>query len=371
MKQLENPDQVNETPPGEEAAEEAGTGATKRSIRPLVLLVVVVAGLLGGGAYYGWLEFTKYRETVESRLDSLQSRIDQSATRSDLDSGLSPLRQAVGKSDGRLGALERQQQDLLESTKKLYELYGRDENGWKLAEVDYLMSIAQHKLILEQDFEGAAKTLDASSSLIAELADPGLLPVRVQINDEIAKLKTRKRPDLVGMTLTLSRLSRQILHLKAGYQSKASEADKAASPAPAASATSPQLPLQERVVGFVKSLVTVNRSARVAQQPKADVIDVSATLEDNLKLSRWALLDRDAAQYQQLMQQNVELFKQYYDLDNAANADFFGTLTELSKTSIKPDLPDISGSLRLLREIVKKREAEPQAGSDQEGVKHG
>jgi uroporphyrin-3 C-methyltransferase len=323
---------------------------------------VVVVGLIGAGAYLGWQEFGTFREGLDERFQSLSSQIDQRATRSELDAGIAPLRQATGQSEGRLAALEQQQQGLLASTEKLFELYGRDENGWRLAEVEYLMSVAQHKLILEHDFEGAAKTLNAASSLIAELADPGLLSVRVQINDEIARLKTRKRPDLVGMTLLLSRLSRQILHLKPGYQARAVDSDVKA-PVAAVEAPGEPLPLEERVSAFVKSLVTVNRSSRVAEQPPADIIDVTSMLEDNLKLARWSLLDRDAHQFGRLMQDSVDLFKQYYDLENAANADFYGSLSELSKTTIRPDLPDISGSLRLLREIVKKRESLPQGGA--------
>ena len=88
-------------------------------------------------------------------------------------------------------------------------------------------------------------------------------------------------------------------------------------------------------------------------------------LEDNLKLTRWSVLERDAFQYEKLMDENVELFKQYYDLENAANADFYDALLQLQKSSIKPDLPDISQSLTLLREIIKKRENSPQQ-ADQE-----
>jgi len=358
MKQLENPDRATDSANADEADAASG-GAKKPSLRPLVLLFVVIVGLIGTGAYLGWQEFETYRQALDERFQSLGSQIDQRATRAELEGGIAPLRQATGQSEGRLATLEQRQQALLESTEKLFELYGRDENGWKLSEVEYLMSIAQHKLILEHDFEGAAKTLNAASSLIAELADPGLLSVRVQINDEIARLKTRKRPDLVGMTLMLSRLSRQILHLKPGYQAKAADTE-AKAPVAAVEAPTEQLPLQDRVSAFVKSLVSVNRSSRVAEQPAADIVDVTSMLEDNLKLARWALLDRDAHQFGRLMQDSVDLFKQYYDLENAANADFYGSLSELSKTSISPDLPDISGSLRLLREIVKKRESQPQ-----------
>ncbi len=130
-----------------------------------------------------------------------------------------PLKSVIGRSESRIDDLQQQQQALLESKTKLFDLYGRSKNEWQLSEVAYLLRIAQHKLAIENDFEGAALTLQAASNKIATTADPGLLPVRVLISEEIADLKTRTRPDLVGMTLFLSQLSQQTGTLKPGYQS--------------------------------------------------------------------------------------------------------------------------------------------------------
>ncbi|MCK4708925.1 MAG: uroporphyrinogen-III C-methyltransferase, partial [Gammaproteobacteria bacterium] len=271
--------------------------------------------------------------------------------------------QSVNQTDSRLSGLELGQQALTDSTEKLYELYGRDENGWKLAEVEYLMSIAQHKLVLENDFEGAAKTLNAASDRIAELADPGLLEVRVQINEEVAQLKTRSRADLVGMTLLLARLTRQISSLKPGYQTLTEKPQATAGKEKIS--VDPEQPLQQKVVDFMTSLVTIKTNhAKKEKQQLTVIMDVTETLEDKLKLTRWSLLERDAFQYERLMDQNVKLFKEYYDLENAANADFYESLLKLQKSQIKPELPDISGSLRLLQQVIKKRENEPQQETD-------
>jgi uncharacterized protein HemX len=254
---------------------------------------------------------------------------------------------------------------LLDSTEKLYELYGRDENGWKLAEVEYLMSVAQHKLILEQDFEGAAKTLDAASNRIAELADPGLLPVRVLINDEIAALKTRARPDLVGMTLLAARLTRQIRVLTPEYMMK-TKSKPTKQNVSEETASNADLPLDQRLMNFITSLYKIewNTPQPVVQNGVSQIIDVPQKLEDNLKLTRWTILERDAIQFDQLMAENVQLFNDYYDMKNAANADFYDSLLQLQKSSLKAVFPDITGSLRLLKEIQQRRATTPQQEAD-------
>jgi len=108
---------------------------------------------------------------------------------------------------------------------------------------------------------------------------------------------------------------------------------------------------------FVKSLVTIKSSKpEIEKTVQTIIVDVTEKLEDNLKLTRWSLLERDVFQYDRLMKENVGLFERYYDLENVANADFYESLLDLQKSSLKPQLPDISGSLRLLHQIQSKRE---------------
>ncbi len=329
-----------------------------------IFLFIIVSAVMTAGSYQAWQLFMQNKQQTQAVIQQLQSELAQRPTLSQLDSGINSIRQSVNKTDTRLSGLEQGQQALAGSTEKLYELYGRDENGWKLAEIEYLMLVAQHKLVLENDFEGSAKTLNAASDRIADLADPGLLPVRVKINEEISQLKTRSRPDLVGMTLLLSRLTRQISSLKPGYQAQTKKAETTAA---VKETIDPDLPLQQKVMEFMTSLVTVKTSQpKVKKTPQTVIVDVTEKLEDNLKLTRWSVLERDTFQYKKLMIQNINLFKEYYDLKNAANADFYDSLMSLQKSQIKPELPDISGSLMLLKQVQKKRENEPQQENQQE-----
>ena len=360
MKQLDKPAQepAESTTETEEPVQQSAKPAKSGRIFALFLFLVFLS-VVAAAAFYGWQFFLGYQQQIQAQIGDLQTQIQQRPTRAQLDSSVQPLARSVGQTDGRLSSIEQQQQDLLESTQNLYELYGRDENGWKLAEVEYLMSIAQHKLVLENDFEGAAKTLLAASDLIAELADPGLLSVRVEINEEVAQLKTRVRPDLVGMTLLLSRLGRQISTLKPGYQTKVVTTIEQSTGQ--SETVDPERPISQKLEEFFTSLVTIKSAQpKVEQLTQTLVIDVAEKLEENLKLTRWTVLERDAVQYQRLMDENVSLFQEYYDLEDAANADFFESLLKLQQSAIKPQLPDISGSLRLLKQLQEQRDNAPE-----------
>ena len=327
-----------------------------------VFNLLLIIGIVAAAGYY-WQTQQKIEMQKNNAIAALQAQLGNKAEASQLQGLLSPLESDIGNSATQIGELQQQQQALEEATEKLYELYGRDESDWQLAEVEYLMRIAQHKLFLENDFEGAAITLQAASDKIAATGDPGLLSVRVQIGDEIADLKTRARPDLVGMTLLLSQLGKQLGSLRPGYQPSVETISEVVEPA----AENPQdQTIDERVVSFFTSLVTVRQNEFQPTTTEALIVDVKEILETNLKLTRWTVLERDEFQYSQLMKENVRLFKQYYNLENAANNDFYTQLLQLQKAEVKPQKPDISGSLEMLKRIISRRQQAPAEVQDQE-----
>ncbi|MCP4765875.1 MAG: hypothetical protein GY875_06335 [Gammaproteobacteria bacterium] len=325
-----------------------------------LLLILALAGAAG----YYWRQQQQLQAEVEAAYQAdvaeLQRQIAGKASTSKLQSSLSPFKGEITGLDRKLGDLELGQQSLRESSEKLYELFGRDKNDWQLAEVEYLMRVAQHKLILQNDFEGAAVTLQAASDLIGFTGDPGLLPVRVMVSEEIADLKTRKRPDLVGMTLMLAQLGRQIRVLHPGFAIRIDEVE-----APTAEETLAPDDWFGRFNAFLDSLVEVRREATQPSEIEANVIDVAEALEDNLKLARWAVLERDSSQYRLLLDRSISLFREFYDLDNAANHDFMAQLRNLQKMVINPDKPDITGSLRELQRILSQRAIAPQPTAPQ------
>ena len=329
-----------------------------------VFNLLLIIGIVAAAGYY-WQAQQKIELQKNKAIATLQAQLGNKADASQLQELLSPLESGIGNSVSQIGELQLQQQALQEATEKLYELYGRDESDWQLAEVEYLMRIAQHKLFLENDFEGAAIALQAASDKIAATGDPGLLSVRVQIGDEIAELKTRARPDLVGMTLLLSQLGKQLRSLKPGYQPSIETIAEIDEPQ---AENLPDQTIDEQVISFISSLVTVRQNEFEPTKTEALIVDVEEILETNLKLTRWTVLERDEFQYSQLMKENVELFKQYYNLENAANSDFYDQLLALQKAEVKPQKPDISGSLEMLKRIISRRQQAPvEVGTQEAG----
>ena len=118
--------------------------------------------------------------------------------------------------------------------------------------------------------------------------------------------------------------------------------------------------LLDQVNRVVESLVTIRyQGDRKPTEVEASAVNIGETLEDNLKLARWSVLERDAFQYRKLIDETLRLFREFYDLDNAANGDFLDQLLDLQKMQLKPEKPDIGGSLRELQRILSQRENAP------------
>ena len=324
-------------------------------LKLFVFIALLIAIAASAGGVYLWQQFQIAQQSNQQQMAALESTVQNKITGAEVSRLLAQSNAAI-QSD--LDAIKQQlaeaaehRKRLNESAVKLFELYGRDKNGWQLAEVEYLLRIAQHRLVIENDFEGAEKTLQAADEKLAEIADPGLLPVRVAISNERTDLQTRSRPDLVGMVLSLSRLIQQTPYLQLTTLNKAEP--KAMKPAETAN----NEPLtfdnwQQQLQGFVSSLVKVE-TLKPEDKPQAvNVKDVLQVAEERLKLAKWAVLDRNQQQFKALLQQVQDMLQPYYDASNTAHVAFFQHLKELSKQEIKPQLPDISQSLLLLKRAM-------------------
>jgi uroporphyrin-3 C-methyltransferase len=336
-----------------------------------VFNLLLIIGLMAAAFYY-WQMQQKNESEKRGLLLELRTQIDKKANleqvqtrvKKQVNEQFSLLESGIGNSETRIDELQKQQQELKDSTEKLFDLYGRSDSDWQLSEVVYLLRIAQHKLALENDFEGAALTLQAASDKIAVTADPGLLPVRVLISEEVANLKTRARPDLVGMTLLLSQLSQQILAIKPGYQAGIKAINTQMVPTELGLSDSVDATIKQKITTFITSLVTIKRSTAEPVNTTVLTVNIQEIMESNLKLTRWTVLERNDFQYRQLMAENIRLFKQYYDLDDAANNDFYAQLLQLQKSVIKPSKPAINGSLQLLNNIISQRQNAPSANNN-------
>ena len=86
-------------------------------------------------------------------------------------------------------------------------------NDWLMAEAEYLVQVANHRLLLEKDVATASVALKAADARLAEVADPALLKIRKILAKDLQILNNIPTIDLAGLSVSLSAMSNDIPNL--------------------------------------------------------------------------------------------------------------------------------------------------------------
>ena len=106
--------------------------------------------------------------------------------------------------DNAIKQLERKQIEHSEALVSLYQDKRGSNEDWALAEVEYLLIIAMHRLLLEEDVMTALAAMEAADLRLKDLGNPGLLPVRQQLATDINQLRSVNLADIAGMAIYLA-----------------------------------------------------------------------------------------------------------------------------------------------------------------------
>jgi uroporphyrin-3 C-methyltransferase len=252
----------------------------------------------------------------------------------------------------RIGRLDEEQQSISNRLSLLASVMGRTERGWTLAEVEYLLRIASQRLQLQRDTASAERALEAADGRLREFADPHYLSVREQIARDLEAVRAVPAADVDGLAAALTSSQAGIDELPVAgtqYQPPATGADSAHGHGVTASSIGE---LGELVRSSLSGLFRL-REHEQALKPMLPP-DNEYFLRENLRLqlvaARVALLRADRAQYQAALATAIDWLNSYFDVSHAAVGQLAVQLEKIAAVDISPQLPDVSGSLRLLRQ---------------------
>ena len=328
-------------------------------------LVVALAAFVAAG----YSAFTDWREarTAERRSDplpDLRSRIaDTGEALARLEEALAGLESADARVASQLDLLR---QDLDARVERLDSLPPRiatlesalaslqgistgARNAWLLAEAEYYLQIANAQLQLANNPGLAALALRMADERVAQVGDPALTAVRGTIADEIAALDGLADVDVEGITLTLASLARVVDGLP--LRPAADDAG-AAGAAPDEDAGGLDRAWAS-VKGVAGSLVRHSRPGADALplMTPEDEYFLRTNLTLQLQAARLALLQGEQSVFRQSLDDAGDWLGTYFDPASAQVASAAETIAEIRATAVSGAKPDISESLRLLRQF--------------------
>jgi uncharacterized protein HemX len=222
-------------------------------------------------------------------------------------------------------------------------------NTWLLAEAEYYMQIANAQLQLAGNPHLATLALGMADERIAQLADPALTEVRRALADELAALDGMEKPDIEGVTLTLASLARMVDSLPLQHISDSQTDDEADVDAELSGIDKAWASVKGAVSGLVK-VSGPETTAMPLMTPEA-VYFLRTNLTLQLQAARLALLRGEQAVFQQSLNDAATWLELYFDTESAQVASALQTIGEIRDGIFAVTPPDISTSLRLLRQF--------------------
>ncbi|MGM0595334.1 MAG: uroporphyrinogen-III C-methyltransferase, partial [Pseudomonadota bacterium] len=251
--------EVGDTPPKHEHEP-----AKQRSGGSGAFLATLLALAALGGSYYLWQQL----EVAKRDLHALEGSVDKLLSLSEQrhqeqlqrlqEVPPHPHPQLEQQGDDNARDLQRLSQSLAE----LRDSRSQAGHGSPVAEVEYLLRIARHRLSLEHDPQAASAALRTARSRLALLDDPAFAPMIERIDEDIQALANTELPDREALAAEVGKLAADV------------EALPLASSTPQGSAPSEALAMQQsegerglwqRLWQDIRGLVTIRREGEVAQ----------------------------------------------------------------------------------------------------------
>lgn len=336
----------------------SGGGGSKAGIVALILVILLALAAAAAG-WWAWQKISAQQaqlsqlsrvennsnaiSQLESRLESLRSERDQ-----EQEQALQGMRNEMQQ------YREQVNQTLDRVLAELASEQETDPGEWLYAEVEYLLRLANQRLQLERDVAGAKSLLRTADERLAQADNPALTPVRRAIQSELGALNSVPSVDRTGLYLQLMAQQEQLAKLPL-QQDIEQIAAQGGDTTTVEGAWKQQV---SRLWQELKELVVVRRHDQALEALMTP--QQESYLRQNVRLqleqAQLALLEANPELYQASLEKATTLIEGYYDPESGGVQEVLETLRSLTDRTIRPELPDISGSLQALRDFMARRQ---------------
>lgn len=330
----------------------SSTQQSARSNSAILIVLLVLGAVMAGSGYWGWQQLqslqltqTQLQQQLKTQTQELQGVLVQqqsSTSKSELQSLLAGLDKRLANTASRLRNLE-----------------STDRQDWLLAEAEYLLRLANQRMLMERGTQGALALLENVDQLLRDLDNDDLFAVRQQLARDITALKLAPVVDRSGLYLQLSALAESIEQLP----DLPSDMNVEEEPVPIAEAMLDEAQRQQPGVWqqlqnhFWSAMAVVGKHIRIRHhdQPIVPVLppESSAYVRQNIRLmlerAQLAMLRENSDIYQHSVKQARVILLRYFATQERAQI-IAGELESLAKVAVHTELPNIGGSLSALRE---------------------
>lgn len=310
----------------------------------LVLMLLLILALLA----VGWWSYQHHLKLQQLEVELTELSDLQGTTKSlkrSLDSGLSSLRNDQRK---QVEMLQRQQDAISELQQKSPLSSAEIEFKWALAEVEYLLGLANQRATLANDPAGAVAALQLADDVLQEADDYQLQPLRELLAEQTLALEGLTKIDLAGLAADMQSAIIAIDGLRV-VRGPRLERDPMADTGADISSGQDWRDAVDAIWQQVRSLVVIRE---LSGAPEAVLMpEQRYFLYQNLKLkletARFALLSGNQSVFESSLDAAIEWLELYFT--GESRDALLNRLKVMQAEAIVVEIPDISESLRWLQ----------------------
>lgn len=349
-------------------APRAETVVRRASSLPGILGLVLALIAIGIAGYAAWTVYTQTQALsgisgFEARVTSVDQRVDGNQTRmGELSKQQNLLSTRIdGAETANRQSVDQLQKQVAASLAQMRASLGTSSRDWLYAEVEYLLRLANQRVIMEGNVKGALTLFQDADNIIRQSDGITAFDLRKAIADNIAQLQAVSEVDVDGIYVRLSALAGQAQNLR--QQQKVFERAKSP-PEPATVATG----FTAQLLALVKSagtrlatLVDFRRNGERIKPilPPKEEYYLHQNLVLKIQMAQMALLRGDQTIYVSSLIEAQDWVKAHFDPNDSATSAMLKTLSDLAAIDIAQKMPDVSSSLKEVRKLMASFQAEP------------
>ena len=335
----------------------------KRPLNKSILFISVsLIAIFVTGAYFLTNKLISNEKSVEQKIKKIESIVN------DIDL-------TINKNQSMFTNIKKKLEEYKSEKDVLADLLSQPVQGqfdinkdYALAEVEHLLTIASHNLLLGYNYDTTVSALDAASIRLAGIAIDEAKVIKGQLDRDVRILKSSNQIDLSKSILFLSDLSDRIdsLPLKKILMKNKLQNNKEI-----------DYINEDKVKNFLtiileelKSLIIIRRNENVTQDfflpDEINLLKLNIKFE--LANAKLALLNRDKKSLENSILQINNYLEDYYDLSNVETQDIHDQLSQIVNLDFSTPNIDINSSLESVRALIHSRNKSDAAMNNRDMV---
>ena len=312
-----------------------------------LLVLILLVGAAAGGWYYSQEQFRQLQAgndqqlntqlaVMEQEIEGLRTQIvSQSERQESVESSL-------------LASVSETESQLLSMAQRVTQSESTGTGDWELAEAEYLLRIANQRLVTSQDIAGALEMMSAADNILRELAYPELTQARRQLVADFTRLSNIQPVDYEGIYFALDALLPLVSDLS-GLR-----VERLTNPTDQSADESSVAGYWALIVDALSPYIIINSSADSASQYLvSDEQEALAKSEVQLLIrqAQLAMLAGEEELYERALTNAGGRIAEVFSADSETDS-LVSTIRSYSGRTILSESVDISRSIRAVETVV-------------------